>query len=138
MAFIRKKIKKGNDYYYVVESRRCGDKVKQVILEYIGPLENLIAYALKGYEYMAGHSEAEATTTSSVQDSDLFKDISFSCSAHGAVIALFQIAQILGIESIMDSVFTTKVVKGLPRSRILLLAMIHRAIDPGSKRAFAS
>lgn len=44
MAFIRKKIKNGNIYYYIVENKRDEEgKVKQKVLFYIGSVENLIA-----------------------------------------------------------------------------------------------
>jgi len=42
MAFIRKKVKNGNTYYYIVESRREGNKVFQKVLYYIGTIETLI------------------------------------------------------------------------------------------------
>ena len=42
MVFIRKKVRKGNTYYYIVENRREGDKVYQKVLYYIGTIETLI------------------------------------------------------------------------------------------------
>lgn len=57
MAFIRKKRKKNQDYYYVVENYRKDGKVHQRILEYIGPLENLMKYALCGWQ--AKHQNTE-------------------------------------------------------------------------------
>lgn len=42
MVFIRKKIKNGNTYYYIVENKREGDKVHQKVLYYIGTIETLI------------------------------------------------------------------------------------------------
>ena len=41
MVFIRKKVRKGNTYYYIVENKREGDKVCQKVLYYIGTIETL-------------------------------------------------------------------------------------------------
>lgn len=124
MAFLRVKKKKGNNYYYIVENYRIDGKVKQRILEYIGPASNLSDYALKGWL--------------SVHQPDGTSDITFKSYTHGSVIALYDMASLVGIEDILDRHFPPKTVKGLKRSRVLLLAMIHRAVDPGSKRSFAA
>ena len=52
MAYVRKKIKKGRPYYYVVESRREGPEMKthQHILYYIGPEDKLMKLALEGWQ----------------------------------------------------------------------------------------
>jgi hypothetical protein len=42
MAFIRRKRVKGRSYYYVVESYKEKNKVKQRVLYYIGTAENLL------------------------------------------------------------------------------------------------
>lgn len=127
MAYIRKKTNKGIDYYYIVESYRENGKPKQRVVEYIGSSEKFMKSAIKWYE--AVHS---VDTKSSL----LGDDIAFKAYEHGAEMALFWCAQWIGIESMMDEIFETKTVKGMPRSRVLLLAMIHRAIDPDSKNAF--
>ena len=36
MAFLRKKVVKGNEYWYLVENQREGKGVKQTILHYFG------------------------------------------------------------------------------------------------------
>ncbi len=36
MAFIRAKVCRGRTYYYLVESRRDGKKVRQKVLKYLG------------------------------------------------------------------------------------------------------
>ena len=126
MAFVRKKKKKNQDYFYIVESYRDGASVKQRILEYIGTLENLMKLAMKGWE--------NNKKDDSVQDDEL----SFKSYLHGSCMALWWTAQLVGIESILDHAFPAKSVKGMKRSKVLLLAMIHRAIDPESKRAFSS
>ena len=126
MARIRAKKKKNGIYYYLVESRRSGpnNSPREHILEYIGTVENLIEFATKQYSIATA-------------DRDLPKDLSFKCYEHGAEIAMFNTAKLLGIETIFDQCFKPRKLKGLSRGRILLLVIIHRIIDPGSKRAFA-
>ncbi len=145
MAYIRAKYKKGNPYYYIVEGRRTDGKVKQVVLEYIGPLEKLEQLALSGYLFKKTQKEAcqnSAGKTSSSADVILdaleSADLSFKAYEHGAVMAMLWTAQQLGIEEILDESFSHKTIKGIPRSRLLLLAMLHRAIEPGSKREFTN
>ena len=143
MAYIREKIKKGNPYYYIVEGRRIDGKVKQVILEYIGPMDKLKQLAMTGYlkqgavDSVPDHpSNAEQEAT--VNDNTVYENLSLKTYEHGAVAALLWTAQQLGLEKILDESFSPKTVKGLPRGRVLLLAMIQRAVEPGSKREFAS
>lgn len=126
MARIRAKKKKNAIYYYLVESRRSGPNKspREHILEYIGTVENLIEFAAKQYNIATA-------------ERDLPKDLSFKCYEHGAEIAMFNTAQLLGIEAIFNQCFKPRKLKGLSRSRILLLVIIQRIIDPGSKRAFA-
>ncbi|MBP5753501.1 MAG: IS1634 family transposase, partial [Treponema sp.] len=70
------------------------------------------------------------------EEKGLPKDLTFKSYEHGAEIAMYNAAKLLNIESIFDQCFKTRRIKGMSRSRILLLAIIHRIIDPGSKRAF--
>ena len=141
MAFVREKMKKGNPYYYIVEGRRVGNKVEQVILEYIGPLEKLKQLALSGYLSKStdnSDSNHPPASASDADDDTAYANLSIKTYEHGAVMSLLWTAEQLEIEKIMDESFSSKTVKGLTRSRILLLAMIHRAIEPGSKREFAN
>ena len=126
MARIRVKKKKNNTYYYLVESRRSGPNKspREHILEYIGTLDNLIEFAAKQYN--------TATSRTAFPDS-----LSFKAYEHGAAIAMFHTAELLNVESIFDQCFKSRKLKGHSRSRILLLAIIHRIIDPGSKRSFS-
>lgn len=123
MAFVRKKHKKNQDYFYIVESYRDGSKVRQRTLEYIGTLENLMNYAFRGWE--------------ADQQSDK-EPITFKAYMHGSCMAMYWMAKLIGIEDILDRCLPPKTVKGMKRSTILLLAMIHRSIDPESKRAFSA
>ena len=124
MAYIRKKVSKGITYYSIVESyRESGtQKVKQRVLLNIGNEAELMKFAFQ--EYSANQSVPD--------------DVSFRAYAHGAGMALFWTSQMIGIEEMMNRVFPPKTIGGLPRNRILLLAMLQRVIEPGSKRAFES
>ena len=131
MARIREKIKKGNPYYYLVESRRSGpnNSPREIILEYIGTSKNLMEFATEQYQRV----QAIANSAPSFPE-----NVAFKSYAHGAVMGLFWAAHSIGLEKIMDKVFPPKIIKGLPRSRVLLLSMIQRAVEPGSKREFAA
>ena len=124
MARIRPKKKKNSVFYYLVESRRSGpnNSPREHILEYIGTVDNLVAFINKQL------SAAISTVPSS--------NVSFKSYEHGAEIALYNTMQLLGIEEIFDTCFKQRKLKGMTRSRILLLAIIHRIIDPDSKSAF--
>ena len=144
MAYIREKVKKGNTYYYIVEGHRVNGQVKQTILEYIGPLEKLKEFALSRYlaETKSDDIDPRASqddVCSEVGSADRkYANLGFKAYKHGAVSAMLWVAEQLGIEQILDETFKPKTIKGEKRSKLLLLAMIHRAIEPGSKREFAS
>lgn len=129
MARIREKTKKGKPYYYLVESRRTGpnNSPREIILEYIGTPRNLMEFTNTQLQKIRAIPDA----TPSLPDNATFKSY-----AHGAVMGLFWAAQSMGLEKILDEMFPPKTIKGLPRSRVLLLSMIQRAVEPGSKREF--
>lgn len=129
MARIRPKKKKKNTYYYLVENRRSGPNKspREHILEYIGTVENLVAFINKQL----------SASPSVYKDTSGTKEITFKSYEHGAEIALYHTAQLLGIEQIFDQCFKQRTLKGMSRGRLLLLAIIHRMIDPGSKNAFS-
>ena len=126
MARIRAKKKKKGVYYYLVESRRSGPEKspREHILEYIGTVENLVEFATRNYNLATA-------------DKTIPEGLTFKSYEHGAEIAVFNTAQMLGVEEIFSRCFKPRKLKGLSRSRILLLAIIHRVIDPGSKRSFS-
>lgn len=147
MAFIREKLKKGNPYYYIVEGRRIDGRVKQIILEYIGPIGKLKALALTGFlakqKQVNNNDSPEMNGSSGQNEKNMNNDneyanLSFKAYRHGAVTAMLRMAIQLGIEQIMDESFKAKKIKGQKRSRVLLLAMLQRAIEPGSKREFST
>ena len=112
MASLQKKNIKGHDYWYIVESKRINGKPTPVILQYLGTVDNLLNL-LQG-----GSNE-------------------FKSYAHGAVAALVKMAQKIGILEIMGQHLPGQTRDGLRREESLLLAAIHRVIQPGSKRSFA-
>ena len=128
---IRKKKKKNQIYYYIVTSERTGPnkQPRERILEYIGTLDNLLERFIQSYV-----KETEAVDTPSLES--LPKKWGFKGYVHGSVMALFWLCRLLGLEEIMDTCFSNKTIKGLPRSRVLLLEMIHRADQPGSMSTF--
>ena len=42
MAYVRRKTVKGQDYFYLVESRRVDGKVVQKVLRYLGGVNSLL------------------------------------------------------------------------------------------------
>ena len=113
MASLQKKHIKGHDYWYIVESKRINGKPTPIIIQYLGTVNNLLNL-LQG-----GSNE-------------------FKSYAHGAVAALMKIAQKTGILEIMGKLLPSQTRDGLKREESLLLAAIHRAIQPESKRSFSA
>lgn len=134
MAYIREKIKKGNPYYYVVEGRRENGRVRQVILEYIGTLDKLKSLALTGYMSRENNAKEKENATQGEQE---LADVCFKSYNHGAAIGMLWTIEQLGIDQILTEAFSSKMIKGQTRSRVLILAIIQSAVDPGSKREFA-
>jgi transposase len=112
MASLTKKNIKGHDYWYIVESKRINGKPTPIIIQYLGTVNNLLNI-LQG-----GSNE-------------------FKSYAHGAVTALMKMAQKTGILEIMGQLLPSQTRDGLKREESLLLAAIHRAIQPESKRSFS-
>lgn len=121
MAFLRNKKCKGNDYYVMVENRRVDGKVKQYTLETIGTWDKVMERFSSFWNQE--HSQHVAAT--------------FEAFIHGAPYALYQIAEQLKIEAVLDKIFPGQQRNGVKRSTSLILAAIHRACAPGSKNAFS-
>jgi len=124
MAFIRSKEKKGHLYYYIVENRRDGPggSTRQHTVCYIGREWKLRRLAMQGAIGKPGPEGGGA---------------GFTSFEYGAPAALWKVAAELGLEDILDEAMPAKTVKGMARGRVLVLATIHRAVDPGSKAAFS-
>jgi transposase len=114
MATIRKQKVGKYTYWQIVESKRVDGKPRPVVLMHLGTAEQLL-YKLKG--------------------GPLQKKI--KSYSHGAVNALWTIAKEMNLPSIFTHHFSSQKRENLLVGESLLLASIHRAIKPGSKRAFA-
>ena len=115
MAYLSKNTVKGIDYWRIVESRREGNKVRQVTLDYIGNTKKLSARLLSGQS----------------------KPVSLRSYSCGAERALMAVALRLGVVDVLNECLGAKKRDGIDRGTTLLLASIQRALDPGSKRGFA-
>jgi transposase len=118
MASLTAKVIKGNTYYYLRECQRVGGKPKIVRTIYLGTADDLIQAALS-------HKEALAPQPRSV-------DI----AALGDVVALYDLAQQIGLVELLDRHFPKRG-QGLSVGHYLLLAAINRAVGPTSKLRFA-
>ena len=144
MPFIRKKWHDSSHtraYYSIVENYWKDGHVKQRVLQYIGSekkLHEMLLHALGyGTEPADGTSSDQKNAVGAVLPVNPgFNDLFIRTYSHGAEMSLFWTNELLGFEEMMNEEFTPKTIHGLPRCRVLLLATIHRAIDPGSKRAF--
>lgn len=115
MATIRKQKVGKYTYWQIVESKRVNGKPRPIVLEHLGTAEQLL-YRLK--------------------EGPLQKKI--RSASHGAVQLFWQTAEELDLINIFNQYFSSQVRDRLPVGKSLLLAAIHRAIKPGSKRTFAT
>lgn len=114
MATIRKQKVGKYTYWQIIESKRVDGKPRPVVLMHLGTAEQLL-YKLK-------EGPLEKTLRS---------------ASHGAVSALWRVAAELDLIDIFNRCFSRQRRDGLSVGESLLLAAIHRAIKPGSKRTFA-
>ena len=113
MATIRKQKVKKYTYWQIVESKRINGKPQPVVLFHLGTAKKLLQLLTE----------------------KPFKRKIKSWS-HGAVFALSEIAREMGFLNLFKSSFHHQQRHGLPVGTYLLMGGIHRAIEPGSKRAF--
>ena len=116
MAYLRCRTVKEIDYWSLVESKRINGKPKQIVIEYFG---NAKAFAEKLMD--------------SRNENKLLKSYS-----HGESYALMKIAEILGIEQILDDTFKPQKRSDLKRSKSLLLVALQSVCNPGSKSGLQS
>lgn len=114
MATIRKSKNGKYIYWQIVESRRVNGKPRPFVLAHLGTAEQLL-YKLK--------------------EGPLKKKV--RSASHGAVHLFFKTAEELDLVNIFNSNFSQQTRDGMKTGQSLLLAALHRAICPGSKRAFA-
>ena len=115
MATIRKQKVGKYTYWQIVESKRVNGKPRPVVLVHLGTAEQLL-YKLK--------------------EGPLQKEI--RSASHGAVQLFWQTAEELDLLTIFDRHFSSQIRDGFTVGKSLLLAAIHRAIKPDSKRAFSA
>ncbi len=115
MATIRKQKVGKYTYWQIVESKRVNGKPRPVVLAHLGTAEQLL------YKLKEGPVQKKIRSAS-----------------HGAVQVFWQTAGELDLLAIFNRHFSPQMRDGLTVGQSLLLAAIHRAIEPDSKRAFAS
>jgi len=116
MASLTKKTIHGKSYYYARECKRVNGKPKIVWQKYLGRLEDIITAVTEQRE---GHVVPQP------QKEGIVTDL-------GAVAALYDLAAQLDIVSIIDK-HVGKRGPGPSVGSYLLVAVINRCVDPGSK-----
>ncbi len=115
MATIRKQKVGKYLYWQIVESKRVNGKPTPVVIAHLGTVEKLL------YRLSQGPLQKAIKSRS-----------------HGAVQLLWKAARHLQLEALFSEVFSSQIRHGVSVGTTLLLASIHRALQPGSKRSFAS
>jgi transposase len=121
MAYLKPKRIHGHTYWYIVESRRVGGRVKTVNLAYLGRAEQLLR----------GLSQAD-------RPAERLKSFS-----HGGVAVLLSVADRLGLVELIDR-YVQPPRPSCPTRRLLsvgqalLLAAIGRALHATSKRGWSA
>ena len=118
MATITKRTNKSGTYYYLVESARVNGKPRIVKQIYLGTAEKIAA----AMERKLPEEEIPDPESVAVYD-------------FGAVVALYSVAERLGVCQIIDDI-AGKRNQGLPVSASILLAAINRAVAATSKNSF--
>lgn len=113
MTSLIKKIKKGNPYYYAVESARVGGKPRIVWQKYLGTLDAIV-------------KRADSSQPIQPKEAVLFEA--------GGVAALFRITQRLNLFDLINEV-VPKRDQGPSVAHYMIMAAINRALDPCSKVA---
>lgn len=113
MTSLIKKIKKGNSYYYAVESARVNGKPRIVWQKYLGTLDSII-------------KRTEKAKPAAPKEAVLFEA--------GAVAALLRITQRLNVLELIDEI-VPKREQGPSVGNYMILAALNRALAPCSKLA---
>lgn len=116
MAFLRKKIKKGNPYWYIVQKKRIGKEVTDEWQIYLGTVEKI----LKKF-----------------QDVGPNKTIKLKSYPFGKIAVILAIDQELGFTQIVNEITHKKNVDGLTVGEYLLITIFGRWCGPLSKKATA-
>ena len=118
MASLTAKVIHGKTYYYARECKRVDGKPKIVRTVYLGAADELIAAMTKRQRGQAPQPQ------------------SVDIAAFGDVVALYDLAQKIGLVELLDRHFPKRD-QGLSVGQYLLLAAINRAVQPTSKHQFA-
>jgi len=116
MASLTKKTIRGRTYYYARECKRVNGKPKIVWQKYLGRLEDIITTVTEC---------REGCLIPQPQKEGIVTDL-------GAVAALYDLSSRLGVVSIIDK-HVGKRGSGPSVGTYLLVAVINRCVDPGSK-----
>lgn len=114
MATLRKQKVGQYVYWQIVESKRVNGKPRPVVVAHLGTAEKLL------YRLTQGPVQKEIQSYS-----------------HGAVQLLWKAAQKVELPSLFSTVFSSQMRNDVSVGTTLLLASIHRALQPGSKRSFS-
>jgi len=107
------KVIHGRTYYYARYCRRVDGRPKIVRTVYLGSLENIIA-AVEGAKRPPAHQSVDI-------------------AAFGEVVALYDLAEKIGLASLIDEHVPKRRRRGLTPGQYILLAAINRAAHPTSK-----
>ena len=123
MAYLHKRQSKGITYWSIRESfREKGKKSPSTrVLINIGSDKNLSSFVCSLLDDKKSATETYVIRT----------------RRHGAAMALFKVARELNIINILGRTFGVRERNDVSRGISILLAAIHRAMEPGSKRAFS-
>lgn len=117
MASLAAKIINGKTYYYARECRRVDGKPKIVRTTYLGTLDKIVA-AVEGAKEPPTHQSVDI-------------------AAFGDVVALFDMAEQIGLVPLINRHVPKRRRQGLTSGQYLLLAAINRGAHPTSKARFA-
>lgn len=112
MAFLMKKNTKYSTYYVIAESKRVDGKPRIVNQIYLGTVESIMDLVQK------------KETQDTPREVQIYE--------HGAVAALFQIAEEIGIRSLINGKIK-KQAQGMTPGDYILISALNRAIDATSK-----
>jgi transposase len=114
MAFLHRKIKNGQAYWYVIETARVNGQPRVVRQRYLGTVESIEAVFDAAFEPMS------------------IEEVEF-----GATAAMWSLAQRISFGLAVDAV-VKKRAQGLTWGTYLQAAAVNRAVRPKSKRGFSS
>lgn len=110
VACIIKKIKKGNPYYYAVESARVNGKPRIVWQKYLGTLDDIV--------------QSRSRPNEAVSEVEIF--------SAGGIAAMLGIVEKLSLIEIIDEI-VPKRDQGASVGQYIILAALNRILDPCSK-----